>query len=73
LKQGYEAAFTILKYTNPNLENEKSIEWYKEGIESNTQIKQIGAAGLALGKTGDSTTYHQNIKAAKSSLNITMN
>ena len=28
VKQGYEAAFTILKYTKPRLENEKFIGWY---------------------------------------------
>ncbi|MDQ0974832.1 flagellar biosynthesis/type III secretory pathway protein FliH [Neobacillus niacini] len=54
LKQGYEAAFTILKYTKPNLYNEKFIGWYKEGFESNTEVKEISAAGLALGQAGGS-------------------
>ena len=62
VKQGYEAAFTILKYSKPNLENEKLIGWYKEGFESNTEIKQIGAAGRALGQTGDSYNLPSNYK-----------
>jgi hypothetical protein len=53
MNQGYEAAFVMLKYTKPNLTNEKFIDWYKEGFESNTEIKQIKAAGLALGKEGE--------------------
>jgi hypothetical protein len=54
MKKGYEAAFTMLKYTEPNLSNEKFIAWYKEGFESNTQIQQIRAAGFSLGEAGDS-------------------
>ncbi|WHZ02796.1 YHYH domain-containing protein [Neobacillus sp. YX16] len=65
LKQGYEAAFTILKYTKPNLENEKFIAWYKEGFESNTEVKQISAAGLALGKAGDSYNLPSKYKSGE--------
>ncbi|SDN57835.1 YHYH domain-containing protein [Bacillus sp. OK048] len=65
MKQGFEAAFTILNYTDPNLGNEKFIGWYKEGFESNTQIKQIGAAGLALGKTGDSYNLPSKYKSGE--------
>jgi hypothetical protein len=65
LKQGYEAAFTILKYTKPNLENEKFIAWYKEGFESNIEVKQISAAGLALGQAGDSYNLPSKYKSGE--------
>lgn len=51
-KQGYEAAFTMLKYKVPDLPNDKFKEWYKQGFESNKEIEKIKSAGLALGKHG---------------------
>ncbi|WP_257959022.1 hypothetical protein [Bacillus sp. V3-13] len=51
--QGYEAAFTMLEYKEPNLANEKFKEWYKEGFESNKEIVEIQNAGLALGQKGE--------------------
>ncbi|MBO0959885.1 YHYH domain-containing protein [Neobacillus sp. MM2021_6] len=53
IKQGYEAAFTMLKYKTPNLTNEKFTEWYKEGFESNKEIEKIQNEGYSLGKAGD--------------------
>lgn len=38
-KMGYEAAFTLPEYIKPELENEQQIRWYKEGFESNKEVK----------------------------------
>jgi hypothetical protein len=51
-KQGYEAAFTMLKYKEPALPNDKFKDWYKQGFESNKEIGKIQSAALALGKQG---------------------
>jgi len=53
VKQGYEAAFTMLKYKELNLNNDKFKDWYKEGFQSNKVVVKIKNAGLALGKTGE--------------------
>lgn len=52
VKQGYEAAFSILEYKKPDLKNEKFIGWYKEGFESNNEVEKIRGAALAQGKEG---------------------
>lgn len=59
LKQGYEAAFTMLKYKTPNLKNNKFIAWYKDGFDSNKEIKEIQNEGYSLGKSGDSLKIPQ--------------
>ena len=53
VQQGYESAFTMIKYTEPNLANEKFKEWYKEGFVSNKEVAKIKNAGLALGQQGE--------------------
>ncbi|MBD1382338.1 YHYH domain-containing protein [Metabacillus arenae] len=52
IKKGYEKAFTMLEYKVPQYENEKFIEWYKEGFESNKEIKSIQEAGYNYGFSG---------------------
>jgi hypothetical protein len=51
-KQGYEAAFTMVKYKEPDIPNDKFIEWYKQGFKSNKEVEEIQSAGQALGKQG---------------------
>ncbi|MGM0924781.1 MAG: YHYH domain-containing protein [Bacillota bacterium] len=52
-KQGYEAAFTMLKYNDPSLGNEKLTGWYKEGFESNNEIDKIKEVALSSGEAGE--------------------
>ncbi|MDX8288700.1 hypothetical protein SLL00_02805 [Metabacillus indicus] len=52
-KQGYEAAFTMVKYKDPSLPNEKITGWYKEGFESNEKIDSIKKAALSSGEAGE--------------------
>jgi hypothetical protein len=53
VKQGYEAAFTMLAYGSPDLSNDKYIEWYKEGFESNTDIVSIQNVAYNMGLNGE--------------------
>ena len=53
VKQGYEAAFKLVKYQEPDLPNQKFTKWYKEGFESNKEIEQIRNAALSLGQQGE--------------------
>jgi hypothetical protein len=52
VKQGYEAAFSILEYKKPDFKNEKFIDWYKEGFESNKEVVKLRDAALSQGKEG---------------------
>jgi hypothetical protein len=52
-KQGYDAAFKMLKYKKPKLEKEKYIKWYKEGFESNKEVKKIQEVAFESGKNGE--------------------
>lgn len=60
--QGYEAAFTMLEYDSPNLQNEKFINWYKEGFESNKEVTTIKEEALALGKDGSAMKIPKQFK-----------
>jgi hypothetical protein len=52
MQQGYEAAFTMLEYKKPALDNEKFIDWYKEGFESNKEVEKIREEALVQGQEG---------------------
>ena len=52
-KKGYEAAFTMLTFKNPNLSNEKFTKWYQEGFKSNQEVQKIKEQAYSLGKNGD--------------------
>ncbi|MGM7719179.1 YHYH domain-containing protein [Metabacillus sp. Hm71] len=56
IKKGYEAAYTMLEYKAPEYENEKYIEWYKEGFESNKEIKSIQESAYNQGLSGEKYT-----------------
>lgn len=43
----------MLEYKEPEYENEKFVEWYKEGFESNDEIKNIQEAGYNHGLNGE--------------------
>ncbi|WHY85635.1 YHYH domain-containing protein [Neobacillus novalis] len=51
-KKGYDAALMMLKYKEPQLENQKFIDWYKEGFDSNKGVKKIQDEAYALGVSG---------------------
>lgn len=59
----------MVKYQAPSLEKEKYIEWYKEGFESNIDVKEIQEAALSLGKSGEPYKLSINIKSQKRYLN----
>lgn len=65
VKQGYEAAFTMLKYSIPKLDNEKYISWYKEGFESNNDIDKIAKEAFNLGIAGSSYKVPTKYKKAE--------
>ncbi|MCY8938518.1 YHYH domain-containing protein [Peribacillus frigoritolerans] len=65
LQMGYKAAFTTLKYKEPDLTNSKFKGWYKEGFKSNKEIAEIIDAGLALGKKGTTLTIPAEYQKAK--------
>ncbi|MCS0670433.1 YHYH domain-containing protein [Cytobacillus firmus] len=50
---GYEAAFTMLKYKDPNLNNAKFTQWYKDGFDSNEEIIEIQKSAHSLGENGE--------------------
>jgi len=56
VKQGYESAYTIVTYSEPKLEDQKYIDWYKEGFESNKEVDEIVSEAYALGLAGN--TYN---------------
>ncbi|MFS0639107.1 YHYH domain-containing protein [Mesobacillus foraminis] len=51
-KQGYESAYTMLQYKEPDIKNDKFAEWYKEGFKSNKEIEKIGDEAYQLGSDG---------------------
>ena len=65
IKQGYEAAFTMLKYHDPKLNNDKFTDWYKDGFESNKEINQIKKAAYQLGKDGEDLKIPSKYKKAE--------
>ncbi|MGX1192130.1 hypothetical protein [Metabacillus sp. SLBN-84] len=69
-KQGYEAAFTMLKYKDPSLPNEKATGWYKEGFESNNEIEKIKVAALRV-KSVKSIKFPANTNKVKLSISTT--
>lgn len=50
--KGYHAAFTTLAYQAPQIDNTQYVEWYKEGFESNQEVKEIQAAAFKHGDSG---------------------
>jgi hypothetical protein len=52
-KMGYEAAFTMLKYKDPKLPNDKFTLWYKDGFNSNKQIQEIKEYAYSSGENGE--------------------
>ncbi|PLR98419.1 YHYH domain-containing protein [Bacillus sp. T33-2] len=65
VKQGYEAAFTMLEYEAPKLGNVKLVGWYKEGFESNKEIKKIAAAAFSMGLAGETYQVPSKYKIAE--------
>lgn len=53
INQGYQAAFTKMIYTKPNIDNEKFIAWYKAGFESNMKVKELQDYAFKQGKSGE--------------------
>lgn len=65
VKQGYDSAFTMLKYKEPKLEDEKFIQWYKEGFDSNKEVEEIANEGYELGLTGSTYTLPKKYNYAE--------
>lgn len=65
VKQGYEAAFTILDYEEPDLEEDKYTEWYREGFKSNIKVKTIANAAFQAGLDGETYSVPKKYEHAK--------
>lgn len=65
VQQGYEAAFTMIKYQEPDLTNEKFKEWHEEGFASNKEAVKIGDAGFTAGQQGDDLVISTEYKNAE--------
>ncbi|WP_431027041.1 YHYH domain-containing protein [Lysinibacillus sp. LZ02] len=63
--KGYEAAFSMIEYSNPEIDNEKLITWFKEGFESNLLVKEIQEEAFNLGKSGEDFVIPENYKQGK--------
>ncbi|CEG26366.1 YHYH domain-containing protein [Bacillus sp. B-jedd] len=64
-QQGYEAAFTMLEYKDPNLDNEKFKDWFIEGFKANLEVEKIKEDALKQGRKGDTLIIPDNYKAGK--------
>lgn len=53
MKQGYVAAFTMLQYKEPDIKNEKFMEWHKEGFQTNKEIQKIADEAYESGNNGE--------------------
>jgi len=60
IQQGYEAAFTIVEYAEPDLDKEKYLEWYKEGFLSNTIVDEIEEIAFTQGEEGEVMSIPSN-------------
>lgn len=65
VQQGYEAAFTMIKYQEPDLTKEKFKEWHEEGFASNKEAEKIGDAGFTAGQQGDDLLIPTEYKNAE--------
>lgn len=63
--KGYEAAFTRIEYKKPDLENEKFINWFKQGFESNKIVGKIEKEAFELGKNGEDLVIPEEYKKGK--------
>ncbi|WP_129692236.1 YHYH domain-containing protein [Gottfriedia acidiceleris] len=54
VKQGYDAAFKMVKYKQPKLKSDKYIGWYREGFSSNKIVKSIAKVAFNAGLNGES-------------------
>ncbi|ALC88892.1 hypothetical protein AM500_03060 [Bacillus sp. FJAT-18017] len=64
-QQGYDAAFTMLSYKDPELNQEKYKGWYKEGFQANKEIKKIEKAGYESGLAGEGYSIQKKHKNAE--------
>lgn len=53
INKGYEAAFSMIEYSQPEIDNVKLINWFKEGFESNKLVEEIQEKAFNLGKSGE--------------------
>lgn len=62
VEQGYEAAFTMIEYSDPEFDNDKFVTWFKDGFESNKLIEEIKVAAFDLGKNGEDLIIPEKYK-----------
>lgn len=65
VKQGYNAAFKMLKYQAPKIANAKYVSWYKEGFESNKEVQKIQDEAFNLGDNGEDYSIPEKYKHAE--------
>jgi hypothetical protein len=62
VKQGYDAALTMVKFQAPSISNDKFINWYKEGFDSNIEVDKIMEDAISLGQSGEPLKIPANYK-----------
>ena len=65
VEKGYEAAFKEIEYKAPDFQSEKLIKWYKEGFDSNEEVKEIEDEAFELGKSGENLVIPEKYYKAK--------
>ncbi|MBM7554441.1 YHYH domain-containing protein [Thalassobacillus pellis] len=65
LDQGYQAAFQMVTYKQPDLAKEKYIAWYKEGFEANEEVLKIQDMAYENGLQGKELSVPEKYKDAK--------
>lgn len=53
IEKGYDDAFSMLEYKEPDYENQKFIEWYERGFKSNKEVEDIQEVGYNSGFDGE--------------------
>ncbi|MGM7703460.1 YHYH domain-containing protein [Pseudalkalibacillus sp. Hm43] len=67
--KGYQDAFKYVNFKKPNLKKDKYVEWYKEGFNSNTEVKEIQSLAYNMGQSGKVLEIPEKYIASKKIFN----
>lgn len=62
---GYQAAFTMIEYQDPELEDAELVEWYKEGFYNNKEVEKIKDLAFEMGVNGEDYKLPEEYKNAE--------
>ncbi|MFC0523891.1 YHYH domain-containing protein [Pontibacillus salicampi] len=65
IQKGYDDAFTMLNYKEPNFKQSRYISWYKEGFESNKEVIKIQETAYQQGLSGEEMTVPDEHSSSK--------